>query len=67
VRTACGGRGVYHSHDSRTLHFGPGDLGCDYEVEVRWPDGALQTFSPAELPTGRLVTLDYVDGVLVDP
>ncbi|PCC72250.1 Repeat domain-containing protein [Nannocystis exedens] len=66
-REVKSGRGTYNSHDSRTLHFGLGDLGCDYEVDVRWPDGTTRTFSPEELPTGRLVVLDYLEGVLVDP
>jgi len=66
-REVKSGRGTYNSHDSRTLHFGLGDLGCDYEVAVRWPDGTTRTFGPAELPTGRRVTLDYITGVTVDP
>lgn len=67
AREVKSGRGTYNSHDSRTLHFGLGDLGCDYTVEVRWPDGTAQTYGPAEFPVGRHVTLDYTEGVLVDP
>jgi hypothetical protein len=67
AREVKSGRGTYNSHDSRTLHFGLGDLGCDYEVEVRWPDGTAQIFPPGAFPTGRYLTLDYVTGLTVDP
>ncbi len=53
------GRGTYNSLDSRTLHFGLGDLGCDYEVEVRWPDGTSQTYAASDFPPGNYVNLDY--------
>ncbi len=53
------GRGTYNSLDSRTLHFGLGDLGCDYEVEIRWPDGTLQTYAASDFPPGHYVHLDY--------
>lgn len=66
-REVKSGRGTYNSHDTRTLHFGLGDLGCDYTVEVRWPDGTTRTYGPSELPVGRHVTLDYTTGLTVDP
>ena len=53
------GRGTYNSLDSRTLHFGIGDLGCDYEVEIRWPDGTVQTYAASDFPPGHYVHLDY--------
>jgi len=66
-REVKSGRGTYNSHDSRTLYFGLGDLGCDYQVEVRWPEGTLQTFSPNEFPPGHYITLDYTNGPTTDP
>lgn len=66
AREVKSGRGTYNSHDTRTLHFGLGEFGCDYEVDVRWPDGTTQTFTPADLPPGRHITLDYTGGITVD-
>jgi hypothetical protein len=53
------GRGTYTSIDSRTLHFGVGDFGCDYEVEVRWPNGQVDTFPASDFPPGNYVELTY--------
>ena len=59
AREVKAGRGTYNSLDSRTLHFGLGDLGCDYEVEVRWPDGTVDTFPASDFPPGHYVRLSY--------
>lgn len=66
-REVKSGRGTYNSHDSRTLHLGLGELGCEFTVEVRWPDGKLETFTPEQFPVNRFVTLDYTTGLAVDP
>lgn len=59
AREVKAGRGSYNSLDTRTLHFGLGDLGCDFTVEVRWPDGTAQSLTPADVGTNRIVTLEY--------
>jgi hypothetical protein len=59
TREVKAGRGSYNSLDSRTLHFGLGDLGCDYTLELRWPDGTTQSFTPAEIGVNRYLTLEY--------
>jgi len=59
TREVKAGRGTYNSLDTRTLHFGLGELGCDFTVEVRWPDGTTQSLSPAQVGTNRFVTLEY--------
>ncbi|MBL9101296.1 MAG: CRTAC1 family protein [Myxococcales bacterium] len=58
-REVKSGRGSYNSLDTRTLHFGLGDLGCDFTVEVRWPDGTTQSLTPADVGVNRYVTLTY--------
>ena len=59
TREVKAGRGTYNSLDTRTLHFGLGELGCDFTVEVRWPDGTTQSLTPAEVGTNRFLTLEY--------
>ena len=59
TREVKAGRGSYNSLDSRTLYFGLGDLGCDYTLELRWPDGTTQSLSPAEVGVNRYLTLTY--------
>jgi hypothetical protein len=59
TREVKAGRGSYNSLDSRTLHFGLGDLGCDYTLELRWPDGTTQSLTPAEIGVNRYLTLEY--------
>ena len=58
-REVKSGRGTYNSHDTRLLHFGLGDRGCDYDVEVRWPDGTTETYPAAQFPPGHRVRLVY--------
>lgn len=62
TREVRSGRGTYNSHDTRALHFGLGDLGCDFELEVRWPDGAQETFTPEQFPVNAHLTLTYGAG-----
>ena len=58
-REVKSGRGSYNSHDSRAIHFGLGDLGCEFTVEVRWPDGTTQSLTPSDVGVNRYVTLEY--------
>ncbi|MBA2544260.1 MAG: CRTAC1 family protein [Deltaproteobacteria bacterium] len=52
-------RGTYNSMDTRTLYFGLGELGCDYKLSIRWPDGTTQDFAATDLGIDRIVTIDY--------
>ncbi len=63
TREVRSSRGTYNSMDTRTLYFGLGDLGCDYEIEVRWPDGKLDTFRAGDLGVDKIVTIDYARGI----
>jgi hypothetical protein len=56
-------RGMHNSMDTRTLHFGLGDFGCEYLLRVTWPDGKIQEFSREEILLGRFSTLSYLDGL----
>ena len=59
TREVKAGRGTYNSLDTRTLHFGLGELGCEFTVEIRWPDGTTQSLTPQEVGTNHFVTLEY--------
>jgi hypothetical protein len=52
-------RGTYNSLDSKTLHFGLGELGCEFTLEVRWPDGTTQSLTPEEVGVNNHITLTY--------
>jgi len=58
-REVKAGRGSYNSLDTRVLHFGLGDLGCEFTVDIRWPDGTTQSLTPADVGVNRFVTLEY--------
>ena len=49
--------GGYLAQSSRTLHFGLGDATTIDEVEVRWPDGAVETLR--DLAPGRVHELRH--------
>lgn len=59
TREVKAGRGTYNSLDTRTLHFGLGDLGCDYTLELRWPDGTTKSYTPEQIGQNRFLTLKY--------
>lgn len=56
-------RGTYNSMDTRTLYFGFGDLGCDFAVEVRWPDGTTQAFGATDTQIDRIAKITYGAGI----
>jgi hypothetical protein len=66
MRELKSSRGTYSSADTRALHFGLGGLGCDFTLEVRWPDGKLTTLDGRSLPLNRFVTIDYTAGLQPD-
>jgi hypothetical protein len=59
MREIQASRGTYDSMDTRTLYFGLGDLGCDFHVDVRWPDGTTQQFTSDATQIDRIVTVTY--------
>ncbi|MCB0217744.1 MAG: VCBS repeat-containing protein [Chloroflexi bacterium] len=55
-------RGMYNSMDTRTLHFGLGDLGCDFSLRVIWPDRTVQTIPGSQVVRNAYMTLRYAGG-----
>jgi hypothetical protein len=64
MRELKSSRGTYTSADTRALHFGLGDLGCEYTLEVRWPDGTKLTLDGKTLPSNTFLKIDYAKGLL---
>jgi hypothetical protein len=64
MRELKSSRGTYTSADTRTLHFGLGNLGCDFTLEVRWPDGKLTKLDGNSLPSNHFLAIDYTKGLL---
>jgi enediyne biosynthesis protein E4 len=65
MRELKSSRGTYTSADTRALHFGLGALGCDFTLEVRWPDGTRVTFDGRSLPSNRFLAIDYTKGLTI--
>ncbi len=65
LREVKSSRGMHNSMDSRWLHFGLGDNGCDYTLNVRWPDGNTAQFKAAELPAKAHYTITYPDKLAI--
>ncbi len=63
TREVKASRGMHDSMDGRALHFGLGTLGCDYTVQVRWPDGKVVTLEAAKVRPRQSVVVTYPDGV----
>ena len=67
MRELKSSRGTYTSADTRTLHFGLGNLGSDYTLTVRWPDGTLTKLDGSAIPSNRFLTIGYATGLSVAP
>ncbi len=65
TREVKSSRGMHNSMDTRALHFGLGDRGCDYTLNVRWPDGTTASFTPDDFPEESYLTLSYPDSLTV--
>lgn len=63
VREVSSTRGTYNSGGTRTLHFGLARAGCAYTLEVRWPNGDLETFDASQLGVNRFLTLEKGKGL----
>lgn len=61
AREVKASRGMYDSLDTRSIHIGLGDLGCDFVLEVRWPDGVTASWPGASVATGKALNLVYPD------
>ncbi|MCO4764393.1 MAG: CRTAC1 family protein, partial [Myxococcales bacterium] len=61
TRQVKASRGMHCSMDDRAIHVGLGDYGCDYVVQVRWPDGKDAEFTAAQIPPGSSLVLRYPD------
>lgn len=59
TREVRSSRGMYNSADTRTLHFGLGDLGCDYEMRVGWPDGTHAVYQGGDFPEEKFIDIVY--------
>lgn len=59
VREVKSSRGMYNSIDMRALHFGLGDMPCDAELRVRWPDGRIELHAGAAIGRNRWVRIAY--------
>lgn len=66
TRESKSARGTYNSEDTRTLHFGLGELPCeDLTLEVRWPDGTETTFDQTQFGEDMLLELTYPDQLVI--
>lgn len=65
MREVKSSRGTYDSADMRTVLLGTGSL-CEYTLEVRWPDGKVDTFPSKTLTQQAYQTIDYVGGLVAD-
>ena len=63
IREVKASRGMHCSMDDRAVHMGLGDLGCDYTVSVRWPDGKTVDFPASQLPPSQPMVLRYPDKI----
>lgn len=59
LREVKSSRGTYNSMDTRVLHFGLGDLGCDFVMRVTWPDGTSIDVPGASIPRNTYLTMRY--------
>ena len=57
-------RGTYNSMDTKHLMFGLGDLGCDFSLHVRWPDGTTADFNASDVVENSTMTLSYPDALV---
>ena len=63
MREVKSSRGTYDSADMRTVLLGTGSL-CDYTIQIRWPDGKLDTFRSKDLTEQAYQTIDYASGLV---
>jgi len=55
-------KGIYNSEGTRVLHFGLGEMGCDYRLRVVWPDGTEAEFiGTRDFGDDMTVAIEYPD------
>ena len=59
TREVRSSRGMYNSMDTRALHFGLGDISCQWTLTVRWPDGTTQALDASQFQEQRIWRLIY--------
>jgi enediyne biosynthesis protein E4 len=64
VRERKSSRGTYNSNDGTWLTFGVGTAGCETgkttaTMEVRWPNGKLETYASKDVQLERFATITY--------
>ena len=67
TREVQSARGLWNAADTRVLHFGLADVGCATGMQVRWPDGRVDSIDPSALTYNRYHTISYQGGLVVDP
>jgi len=67
LRELKSGKGTYNSEATRALHFGLGDIGCDYKLSVRWPDGEEAEFTGVQdFGDDMYLRITYPDQIQVE-
>ena len=65
LREKKSSRGQYNSEDTRVLHFGLGDIDCEYSLTVKWPDGTEVSFDRTVIGDNLDLRLRYPD--IIEP
>ncbi len=66
VREKKSSRGMYNSEDTRVLHFGLGNRGCDFTMLVRWPNGQTAEFPASAIGEDHYLKVSYPDGLIIE-
>jgi hypothetical protein len=66
VREKKSSRGMYNSEDTRVLHFGLGDRGCDFQMVVRWPDGQQVEFPATAVGENHYLQISYPNTLVIE-
>jgi hypothetical protein len=67
VRELHSSRGNWNAADTRLLHFGAADVGAIDHLEVRWPDGRVDTSARDKLAFNQILVVSYADGISFAP
>ncbi len=67
TRVIVSTRGTWTTADTRVVHVGLAERGCDYTVVVQWPDGTEASFEAQDIPRRRYVSIAYPDVLTIEP
>jgi len=59
VREIKSSRGMHSSLDTRTVHIGLGEMGCEFSLRIVWPDGTIDEYDAADVPTSQYLLATY--------